>query len=99
MDTSTSGQSDMRSTDADDKSRSFFRSQERLFCFNGQWFFATREGDCGPFPTKEIARAEVTRYIAEKAALIDFQNSREEAPEPPRRKAEGALDLALIPFE
>lgn len=91
----------MRSTDADEISRRFFRSQERLFCFNGQWFFATREGDCGPFPTKEIARAEVTRYIAEKAALVEFQKSRREAPERETRDREtsGALGLSLIPID
>ena len=87
----------MRSTDAD-KSRHFFRSQERLFCFNGQWYFATREGDCGPFPTKDIARTEVARYITERAALRGFQNSRKT-----QAAADDALpddlSLALVPLD
>lgn len=87
----------MRSTDAD-KSRHFFRSQERLFCFNGQWYFATREGDCGPFPSKDIARSEVARYISERSALRGFQDSRKVA-------ANGGdslpaeLSLALVPMD
>ena len=87
----------MRNTDAD-QSRHFFRSQERLFCFNSQWYFATREGDCGPFPTKDIARTEVSRYINERAALRGFQDSRtpgvnghEDLP--------ADLSLALVPME
>lgn len=87
----------MRSTDAD-QPRHFFRSQERLFCFNGQWYFATREGDCGPFPSKEIARSEVARYISDRAALRGFQASRKVA-------ANGGellpdeLSLALVPMD
>ena len=87
----------MRSTDAD-KDRHFFRSQERLFCFNGQWYFATREGDCGPYPSKEIARQEVTRYISERAALSGFQDSRDQAPAP-ARAVNDDLSLALVPLD
>lgn len=87
----------MRSTDADND-RHFFRSQERLFCFNGQWYFATREGDCGPFPSKEIARQEVSRYISERAALSGFQDSRDHESEQ-SRAATGDLSLALMPLD
>jgi hypothetical protein len=87
----------MRSSDADSKSRHFFRSQERLFCFNGQWYFATREGDCGPFPTKDIARNEVARYINERAALRGFQESRKEGVAATRRSLD--LGLALVPLD
>jgi hypothetical protein len=87
----------MRSTDVD-QYRHFFRSQERLFCFNGQWFFATREGDCGPFPTKDIARAEVTRYISERAALRSFQDSRK-VPASGAELLPDELSLALVPMD
>jgi hypothetical protein len=87
----------MRSTDSD-KARHFFRSQERLFCFNGQWYFATREGDCGPYPSKEIARQEVSRYINERAELSGFQDSREHASAQPRAVSDD-LSLALLPLD
>ena len=87
----------MRSTDADDNKRHFFRSQERLFCFNGQWYFATREGDSGPFPTKDIARAEVARYISERAALRGFQESRKQGAVTDRRAHD--LGLTLVPMD
>lgn len=93
----------MRSTDADDNKRHFFRSQERLFCFNGQWYFATREGDNGPFPTKDIARAEVARYISERAALRGFQESRfQESRKKEEAKNSGRavdLGLTLVPMD
>lgn len=87
----------MRSTDADN-ARHFFRSQERLFCFNGQWYFATREGDCGPFPSKEIARQEVSRYINERAALSGFQDSRVPGIAPALAVTDD-LSLELVPLD
>jgi len=86
----------MRSTDGNDNSRHFFRSQERLFCLNGKWYFATREGDCGPFPTKDIARAEISRYIADRKALIEFRESRRDSAD-----AQAAADpgISLVPMD
>lgn len=43
-----------------------FRSG-RLFSIGFQWYFATREGDRGPFPSKEEAEAELTLFLREKA--------------------------------
>lgn len=89
------GFSDMRSTDAD-QSRHYFRSQERLFCFNGQWYFATREGDCGPFASKDIAKSEVVRFLHEREALNGFQNSRDSGSV---MDLPADLSLALIPID
>ncbi len=86
----------MRSTDPANTTRRFFRSGERIFSTNGQWYFATREGECGPFPSKDVARQEVQRYLVERAALSGFQDSRREAlhDELPRE-----LGLALVPLD
>ena len=56
--------------------RRFFRS-ERYFNLNGEWFFATREGDQGPFRTREAAADGLVRYMSERASLDRFQASRE----------------------
>jgi len=47
----------MRRTDPEDTTRSYFRSRERVFCLNGRWFYSTREGDLGPFRSKQEALA------------------------------------------
>ena len=43
-----------------------FRSG-RMFSIGTAWFFATREGDKGPFASREEAEAELTLYLREKA--------------------------------
>lgn len=55
----------MRNSDEDDLT--FFRSQDRVFCQNGSWFFQTREDDHGPFPTREAAELDLRRYVDEMA--------------------------------
>ncbi len=52
-----------------------FRS-ERMFCSNGQWFFASREGDMGPYASKLEAGIHLNRYLGEKNELRSFQESR-----------------------
>jgi hypothetical protein len=94
---SSDDRNSMRSTDPKDSNRRFFRSQERIFCTNGQWYFATREGECGPFPSKEIARSEVERYLAERDALRDFERSRRE--EAREGVLPSELSLALVPLD
>lgn len=67
----------MRRTDTDQTSRRFFRTQERVFAMNGQWYFTAREGEVGPFRTRERALEEVARYARERQDLERFQNSRQ----------------------
>jgi len=43
-----------------------FRSG-RLFNVGSEWYFATREGDRGPFPSREEAEATLTLFLREKA--------------------------------
>lgn len=60
----------------DKEEKTYFRS-DRLFCSNGQWFFATREGEQGPFGSRDLARAALERFIGEKQGLHEFQSKRE----------------------
>ncbi len=63
-----------RREDTEDKT--YFRS-ERVFGMNGQWYFSSREGDCGPFATPAMARNALERFLSEKVELAAFQKSRE----------------------
>jgi len=67
----------MRRTDSINGSKHFFRSEERLFQVNGRWFFAAREGDVGPFPTREEAEQEMRRYVVQRRELDHFQDQRD----------------------
>lgn len=58
----------MRKTDSINQKRRFFRSNDRIFQANGQWYFAAREGDIGPFRTRDQARREAQAYIKARDA-------------------------------
>lgn len=45
-----------------------FRMAHRYFCENGQWWFSTREGEEGPYPSREAAEAGMQRYVESIAA-------------------------------
>jgi hypothetical protein len=62
----------------DHNSKCYFRSAERVIHMNGSWFFVTREGEEGPYPSECEAQIEVARYISEQTELAHFQASREE---------------------
>ena len=61
---------------SDTTKKKYFRSHERLFRYQGQWYFQTREGDRGPFNTREEAKLELERfadtmeYVDEKQRLL-----------------------------
>ena len=67
----------MRRKDPKHSNRRYFRSQDRVFAQNGQWFFASREGELGPFATRESAIKESARYGQERRELDRFQKARE----------------------
>ena len=50
-----------------------FRSEDRCFRMNGEWWFGTREGDQGPYRSQEHAKHELARYITMMAALEEHQ--------------------------
>lgn len=61
----------------DHEKKCHFRSSDRVFHMNGSWYFATREGDQGPFRSEVNAQAEIKRFIMEKTELAHFQKTRE----------------------
>ena len=53
----------MRKEDVKANTR-YFRSTTRFFRVDSQWFYSTREGDEGPFPSEDAARQHLNRYLA-----------------------------------
>lgn len=84
----------MRRTDPEDTGKRYFRTQERLFAMNGQWYFSAREGDIGPFRTREGALREVARYVREREDLDSFQKARRG-----QLSGNGGLALEILPKE
>lgn len=79
----------------DRDSKTYFRS-ERVFATNGQWYFSTREGNCGPFRTSDLARAALARFINEKVELDGFQKSREREVTKPKVSLAERLKIADV---
>ncbi|MFK7914426.1 MAG: DUF6316 family protein [Pseudomonadales bacterium] len=77
---------------SDQKGKTYFRSAERVFCLNGQWYFQTREHDHGPFAGQDTALRELDRYVCEMqhfAAVLDGSDRLLGAPRPaPTRTSE-----------
>ena len=63
----------MRRDDIQEKP--YFRSSQRLFRVNGDWYFSAREGDQGPYPNEMTAALELERFIEEQLALQKFLKS------------------------
>ncbi len=78
----------MRIEDPRDSNKRYFRATDRLVCLNGAWYFTTREGEHGPFASREIAQDELEFFTSEKSDLYSFQKSREQA--------RAQLPLALV---
>ncbi|MEZ5553341.1 MAG: DUF6316 family protein [Pseudomonadales bacterium] len=70
-----------------------FRSGDRLFCLNGNWFFQTREEDHGPFPTREAASRELKRYVDE---MSYFDSVAGEVRVKPRTSERAFADFKLV---
>ncbi len=49
--------------------RIYFRSEDRIICQGSQWYFQSREGDQGPFVSREEAELELQYYIEAFAPL------------------------------
>lgn len=77
----------MRSSDPKNLTKRFFRSGARTFQLNDGWYFATREGERGPFRSRQHADAEAQRYVQDLHQLRGFQASRS----PSARKSETHL--------
>jgi hypothetical protein len=79
----------------DTQDKSYFRS-ERVFGLNGQWYFGSREGDCGPFATPAMARRALERFISDKVELAAFQKSREREIRKPKLTLAERLKLDTV---
>jgi len=64
--------SDMRKDDAEQKT--FFRSEERVFQVNGEWWFALREGDRGPFASRDLAFSELSQFMLDNRAEVELDD-------------------------
>ncbi len=55
----------MTSRSTDDKSNvTHFRVGDRVFLHNNHYYFSSREGEQGPFASREMAQRELELYIA-----------------------------------
>ena len=79
-----------------DSERRYFRSETRVLNLNGSWYFATREGDQGPFFSRDLAETEALRYAHERSSLEHFQQSRETRP---AAKGPVAPALSILPLD
>jgi hypothetical protein len=65
----------MRKSDSD--KLSFFRSSARVLRKSGKWYCETREGDRGPFDSRDEAELELQRYVE----IVEFiDNNKSELP-------------------
>ena len=54
---------------SDEKEIRHFRSADRVFRVDEAWFVETREGDLGPFPTREEALIRLRHFIGEQESF------------------------------
>ncbi len=66
----------MRVEDPRESNKRYFRAGKRVFSLNGAWYFTTREGERGPYPSPGEADLQLRRYKEEMCELQSFQKSR-----------------------
>ena len=71
----------MRRRDDPKAGKTPFRTKERVFRVNDKWFFASREGEHGPFYSRVAASRALNRYVDKMVALskrpaFAYQNER-----------------------
>lgn len=59
----------MAKRQSDTQAMEFDRSPTRIYERDGQWFYATREGEFGPFDSEATANEDVASYVG----LIDLR--------------------------
>lgn len=60
----------MRKTDPNEKTH--FRSGDRIFQANETWWFGTREGDHGPFDSRQAAQDALVQFILDVRGDIEL---------------------------
>ncbi len=63
----------MRKEDPD--SKIYFRSGDRFFRIENRWWFTTRDGDHGPYATRERAEAALRQFL-DGVELLDKHQKR-----------------------
>jgi len=58
----------------DPEQKTFFRSEERIFQVNGAWWFSIREGESGPYPSRDAARDALTQFILDLRTDIELDD-------------------------
>lgn len=64
----------MRATD--DRQQKHARAPTRFYHLHGEWFYSTREGEHGPYPSREEAEADARRYAGLNAHLDGTRRTR-----------------------
>ncbi|MEM9620044.1 MAG: DUF6316 family protein [Pseudomonadota bacterium] len=76
--------SDKRASDTEKDQVRYFRTADRFARVDDQYWFATREGDEGPFATRELAEKALAAYIDSQQLL----KSRDAEPVIERRRGD-----------
>ena len=77
----------------DQGKKTHFRAENRIFQVDDQWWFTTREGDRGPYASRQAAADELTAYILEKRGNVELSDPGVEALEDEERDIwDGHLD-------
>ncbi len=76
----------MRVTDLGGE-RTYFRSGTRVFNLNGAWYFATREGNQGPFPSKADAQRQALQFANDCVSWHTLSAERANAAEKKRLRS------------
>ncbi|NOX51266.1 MAG: hypothetical protein GXP16_12145 [Gammaproteobacteria bacterium] len=74
----------MRKNDENSNVRPF-RTGDRYFYAEGRWWYTTREGDEGPFVTRESAEAHLRGYIGAQELTEKHQAKMETMRNSPRQ--------------
>ncbi len=81
---------------SDPKGKTYFRSADRIFSLNGQWYFQTREHDHGPFANRTTAEMELARYVSEMSHFATLLRSEERILGKPRPAPTHRAQLRLL---
>ena len=63
----------MQKRQSDQEALEYRRTESRTFMRDGKWYFASREGETGPFESEAEAIADMEAYVM----LIDIQPENE----------------------
>ena len=55
--------------ESDEQQTKHFRTGSRFFCADGKWFYSTREGEVGPFNSREEAEEGLREFIDTQVLL------------------------------